>query len=273
MVPNMLLVPGRGKDTLVSLINAANSLPQPLTPDELTFGPPSLNLDLDNGTTVAIIPRLDRSIYTDRINIVYQRMDLSQAYYGIVPEVRASGGGDLYSLLPAINQALGLNLQAEDFDNVVLDWLAAGGQVYVALRAKPTSYAYTGSFRVRFFRLKYTLTEVVKDPLLKVFTFPKVTAEAASLSMLTWDIDFTGERAKLKINNRRWADAGAIASLMAVQGFADFPANVDTNKQSLTDLPTGMVAGANRSYDRVVVQRDVKTPAYAGDAYFHYNLL
>lgn len=273
MVPNMLLVPGRGKDTLVALINASNALPQPLTTDELTFGPPSLNTTLDNGTNLVLIPRLESSIYAGRIQVLYQRMNLSQAFYGIVPEVKAPGGADLYSLIPAINLALGLELTSEEFDNVSLNWLASGGQVYIELRAKAESVAYTGGFRVKYYRTKKTLAEVLKDLELALFSYPNVTAGKRSLSMLTHDLDFSADRASLKINGGRWASPTAIATLMANAGFASFPSAAGNILIGLTDLPTTAVSGANTEYDRVVVQRNVLGGDYAGDAYFHYNLL
>lgn len=268
----MLLVPGRGKDVLVNLINASNTLPVALSPDTVMFGTPKVDASTPTGVTVALFPVLG-SIYTGGAEINYQRMDLSSAFGNIVPKVRGVAGGNLHALLPLINETLGVTITPEDVEEVKLDWLEAGSEVYLPIKALPTSLSYVGAFRIQFYRLRPALADAIAQTALEGFRFVggDVTGGIRSVTMGTWGLNFTENMDALKLTNvGQWAAFTKLREVMTTLGYPGWPV-ADPKVARIVDQPTAAVPEANPHFERVVVQKNVVGAGYAGDAYFHYN--
>lgn len=263
----MLIVPGKGKDTLVRLLNEANVLDEPLTTDNIVFGPPKVGSSATD-TTVVVVPVLT-SLYGERQTIQYPRLDLTAAYGDVRPVVFGLGAGDLHGMLPMLEEALGIDLDPTDIQNLEFDWLSVGGQVNVPIIAQSDSLSYIGRFTIEFHRVRPDLYEFVKNRDLPAFNWLTNPDTTRSLAMLTWSINFTENRPRLRNSGGRWFDGTYVADLMLSLGFAAWPSPT-TNKWLKEGSPKDL--GGNLSFDRVIVQPNVIGGDYAGDAYFHYNL-
>lgn len=274
----MILVPGKGKDVLVDLINQQNVLPSPLTPDDVFFTTPKYvqgNLPTLVQSSVIAAPG---SVYEGAVPVQYERMDLTSAFGDIVPKISGLSSGNLWSMLPYISNELGIQFNQEDFAQVDYSWLGDNEQVNIPLVALTSSMGYVGSFHVQFTRRRMQLTEALKVTDIQVLHHPgwKITRPTKKLvDLKTWSTDFTEFRDVLTINPYYGiiSNGTKMRAMMADLGFANWPVGIynGVKKQLTSKLPQ-----ANQDYEWVITQRvediiNIQTLPYAGTAYFHFN--
>lgn len=257
------------KDVLLAQANAANNLPFPVTEKNLYFGQAQDNGDgLGKVATVGMLG----DVYTGYADLYFKRINLS-GFYDDRPILRSPGALNLYAMLGMVNQYLGLNLTEDDVVNTDVADLAPGEQTNINVVAKPTSLGYTGSFVIRYYRIRQQLSAVVKNTELTVLNHLVDPSNGKrDLDMWMWNVDFSNDVTALKTNaaNTTWANFQAVKDLVATQfGFTDWPApEVD----GVSDYATKDYPGSNPNYQRVVVQKNVVGQSYQGNALFHYNL-
>lgn len=278
----MILVPGKGKDVLVDLINQQNVLPYPLLPDEVLFTAPKVV----NGTLPTLVSATVMSIpgskYDGFSPLEWQRMDLTGAFGEMIPHVRGLSNGNLHSMLPYIGQELGVELFPEDFLQVDYSNLQENEQVNIQLVATVNSLSFVGSFVIQFTRLRPALTDSFKVRSLDVFQWPgwtKPVEGAAAKRQLSMDI-YSQDWTEFYSSVMRHPGANipgnpnALRALMSSKGYVNWP--VGWNNPCY-DYLTTQVPEANKDYDRVIVQpirdlKNIQTLPYEGTAYFHYNV-
>lgn len=279
----MILVPGKGKDVLVDLINQQNALPYPITPDEVYISAPkTLGGVYPTAVEVKVIP-MPGSVYEGEVPVDYRRLDLTSAFGEMRPRVVGRSNGNLHSMLPFISKELGMDLRPEDFVQVDYDWLDENEEANIHLVAERESLSYVGSFTIQFTRRRTQLLEalnVTRDadnlrvPGASVIGLGKGLRQ---VDMVTWAYDFSEHYNAIR--RHKWYNiAGNPSALRALMyqkfGFANWPYGWN---HSYRDLATSQVPEANQDYERVIVQRIVdlsvnKTLPYEGTAYLHYNV-
>lgn len=278
----MILVPGKGKDVLVSLINQQNVLPYPILSDDVIFSAPKLVQGVNPTAVAAKVMAIPGGTYDGLFPVEWQRMDLTSAFGDIIPHIKGLSNGNLHSMLPYIGQELGIELYPEDFLQVDYSNLGENEQVNIQLTATVTSLSYVGSFIIQFTRLRPNLTDQVKITALDVFQWPGWTkkaqgvAEKKQLSMDIYSQDWTefADTLQKHYYYSIWADPTAVRTLMSSKGYPNWPIGFDNG---IGVYLTSQVPEANQDYDRVIVQkiRDIagaQVLPYEGTAYFHYNV-
>lgn len=266
----MSLLKGTPKEVVLSLINSQNTLPVPLTEQNLYFG--AARLDTDGVTSILPVTAMLGEEYAGYANLKYKRINLSQIF-DVAPIISDVGGPTVYSMLPAISKALGMPFTQDDVVDSNITPINAGEQTNINMIAKSGSPGYTGQFFFRFIRLRITFTDAVKNTVLQALVYPgHPTVSKVNLSMMLWDYDFSADVAAgtLTVNwNNSWANQTAVANLMKQDfGYTDWPA---PQVNGVTDYPTSAYPGSNTAFQRVIVQKGVSGSTYAGDALFHYN--
>lgn len=279
----MILVPGKGKDVLVGLINQQNALPYPLMPDEIFISAPrSIASPYPTEVEVKIIP-MPGSVYEGEVPATYRRMDLSSAFGEYRPRIAGRSNGNLHSMLPFIGEQLGIELHPEDIVQVDYAWLGEDEEANIQLVAKFDSLSYVGSFTVQFTRRRTHLFEALVtakdvDAIRIAGATPTGLVKGLrQVDMVTWATDFT-EHADA-IRRHKWyniaGNPSVLRALMSSKfGFVNWPTGWN---HKFNDYATSQVAAANKDYDRVVVQKIIDESAqkilpYEGTAYFHYNV-
>lgn len=266
----MLLLQGTSEQALMDLINANNALPVPLEPGDLYFGIPQSVTG--GGTKLPVVTQFDNEDYEGYAVFNYKRLNLSLIFKDIRPIVEDIGQTSLTRLLPVINRATGLSLGPEDIIDQSITWLGGNEQANLQFVIQPNSLAYEGRLIVQFIRLRPQIASVVLSRTLPVLGFPNpVVTGKKSLSMATWGFDYTDDQVKLKLYRQGWWYPQEVKALMAQNGFANFPVNVFGNNIGVQLFATKDVPGANKAFSHVVIQKNVVTPDYTGDAYFHFN--
>ena len=277
----MILVPGKGKDVLVDLINQQNVLPSPLNPDDVIFTTPKfVQGPLPTLVTSTVIPVPDTA-YEGMVPVQYERMDLTSAFGEYRPRISGLSNGNLHSMLPYISQELGLQLDADDFDQVDYSWLGENEEVNIPLIALTTSLSYIGQFSIQFTRRRIQLAEAIQISDLDVHLHPgqKTTTLAKTpITLFTYSRDWSEHYAAIR--KHPYAnilyDPNAMRTLMGGLGFSNWPQGY---WNPVSDHPTSAIPEANKDYDRVLIQViEDKQPIgqvlpYAGVAYFHYNVI
>jgi hypothetical protein len=268
----MSLLSATPKQAVLSRINALNALPVPLTTDELYLGHPRAAPDGIN-TIVPTTAQLGGD-YVGYRDLTYKRINLT-TLFDERPVIKALGAPTLVQMLPVINKWLGLDLTADDVIDAPLS-LGSGEQVNIQVKAQPNSYGYTGSFIIQYYRTRPYLVWVVRKMTALDVLVPDTGAQTGkqSVTMALWNEDFTNYVADgtLKVNaaNTYWANLTQMKALMDEYGYANWPTPAING---VTDFATNKVPTANQNYDRVIIQKAVVGDTYAGDAYFHYNLV
>lgn len=276
----MMLVPGSGRNVLIDLVNAQNDLPHDLTSQDVFISPPKKVVFPGQLTRVevSIVP-LPTSKYEDAVKVQYQRQDLTSAFGEIRPRVEGPSSGTLTSILPAINEALGIQLTMEDFEEVDYSWLDVDEQANIQLVAKPSSISFTGSFVIQFTRKRWGLDIRVLVRELDVLLLPgmsSLNSGKQAVTTATYSTDFTEYRWWIRRHPLYNIPANStdLRSIMSsLFGYENYPAGWDCD---YFDLPTSSVPEANKDYDRVIIHRTTNpvTAAarpYEGVAYLHYN--
>lgn len=264
----MSLLNGTPKEVVLSLINQHNTLPVPLTEENLYFG--AARFDTDGVTTILPVTAMLGGQYEGYQNFKYKRINLSQIF-DVAPIVSDVGGPTLYSMLPAVNKILGMDFTEDDILDTDIATINAGEQTNISMVAKSSSIGYSGQFFFRYIRLRITFTDAVKSTALQTLVYPgHPDITKTNLSMMMWDFDFSADVAAgtLSLRGNTWANQTAVATLMQEFGISDWPAPV---VNGVTDYATVDYPGANTAFQRVIVQKTVSGSSYAGDALFHYN--
>lgn len=137
---------GQSPQRLIAMINQKNGSNLQLGID-LTFGPPVSWVDEENrNTKISAIPT-EQSIYSKPQDVFYWRLNLQvlgNLPEGVVEKVVIPGFPfSVHQILPAINEALGLDLREEEVE----DTLYGTEQALYNLRINPaTSEAWYGEF-------------------------------------------------------------------------------------------------------------------------------
>jgi hypothetical protein len=274
----MYLVPGKGKDILLGLVAQQNVLPYPLLADETAISSPKSTATSQKPTAVsAKVIALPGSPYEGAAPIGYQRMDLSAAFGSIVPVIRSISSGTLHSMLPEIGRKLGMFLDPIDFDDVDYSGLGELQEAFVRIRASATSLSYTGSFIIKFTRIRPALLTATPTGDLDRTRFPGSTGgNKKQVDTFTWARDWTEFYSAVQKHSvlNVAGNPAALVTLMNSLGFSTWPTGINFPTY---DYPTSAVPQANPTYDRVIVQSVVNPTivndlAYEGTAYFHYNL-
>lgn len=266
----MSILAAAPKDLLLSLINANNSLPVPVTEDNLYFGAPALQSD---GIT-SIVPVVgDLAVdYTGYQSFSYFRTNLSNAFGSQTPALKSAGASSLYLMLDTINQFLGTSFTEDDILDADLTSITDGAQKNISLQTKTSSLGYTGQTLVRFSRQFPNFNTAVTVTNLPVLTHPlNPSIGKNSLRLMFWSQDFSFDLPTLvrTSNAINFANMPAVQAMMAeIYGLAGWPAQTFN---SIVDAPTSQVPSANQDFDRVTIQPGVVGPTYQGDMYFHYN--
>lgn len=269
---------------VLELVNAANPVDKVFTEENLIFGKPSVLLNNPAGNTQVSARGVQNVDYVGQTTIFYNRLDLGVLFQGnFRPSFEAFGKSSLYRLLPDLNQALGTNFTERDLTNIDLTLLGEGDQVVLELRAKPESVAYVGFTRILFNRKIVTLTDFVTTRDLGALALHHPDPELEgyqSAGLLTWGLDFTLLERELLVHRSGYGWRGIWAYHTALQeklakeyGIESWPQNnYGTDAVGrITDYPTTAVPEANKEFQRVVVQTDIRSNGYIGTAYFHYN--
>jgi hypothetical protein len=263
----MQLFDGKPIDEILRLINLQNTLPAALVASDLYFG------KMRPGDTGKIIlpttAMWNSQNYEGSANFQYQRIDLTKAFGGVRPVVKALGQLDVWSLLPAINKAVGINLTTNDVVNTSVSWLGGNEQLNIELKADQNSLGYTGSFVVRFTRLRPMLATAVTTTELPVLVHPQTPdATLKCIDLLSWGIDFSDYQAHFLTRYGYWVEWEYIQGMMAENGFPNYPGPLPG---TTFDYLTKDVPEANQAFTNVVVQKAVSSATYHGTAYIHYN--
>jgi len=264
----MSLLPATPKEVVLSLIDQQNTLPTPLTEENLYFG--AARLDTDGVTTILPVTAMLGGQYVGYRNLTYKRINLSQIF-DVAPVVQDVGGPTLYSMLDVVNKNLGMNFTTDDVVDTNIADLNAGEQVNINMVAKAGSAGYIGSFFFRFIRLFVTFSTVIKNTTLNALVYPAhpdLVNSKRNIAMMMWDHDFSADIASLGVRNNTWVNQTAVATLMQDFGITDWPA---PQVNGVSDYATANYPGSNTKFQRVVVQKGVSGVDYAGDALFHYN--
>lgn len=279
----MILVPGAGQDVLVELINQNNALPYPLPSEDAFISVPVVIEGPDPTLVEVKVVPMPGTLYEGAVPVRYNRMDLSSAFGDMRPGVTGLSEGSLSSILPTISKALGIDLRAEDFEELDYSWLGVNESANLMVRALPSSRSYIGEFVVQFTRRRLQLDEVILNKALDVIHVPGYTVAGKAFNkrqvdMVTWSTDFTEYYADIQKHfyYNRFRYGSRVRTLMSnLFGFVNWPVNY---LDYVYDLPTSEVPEANQDFDRVITQKIVDRTSdgswpYEGTAYFHYNVV
>lgn len=263
----MFLSPGTPLDALCTLANAANTMPFALSAKDLYAGKPK---SLPDGSVELPVVTMYDSVYEGTVKLVYDRIDLSKVFSGIHPEIHSLGASSLHKLLPMISAALGIYLTPDDVVDVNLSWLGNNEQVNIQLLANPNSLGFTGTFIVKYNRVRPALNTSIRTKALNTLRHPiPPTPGTQSVDMLTWGIDFTDYKSRLIPGwIMGWTNLPTVQAVMAELGIPSFP---DALPGKLLTRPTADVPESNKNFAFVMTQSDIVGPGYAGTAYLHYN--
>lgn len=273
----MLLVPGRGKDVIIGLLNDAVTFPSPLTSDDVFISPPKA-VSGPNPTMVEVkVIGLPDGPFEGAIPVRYQRMDLSAAFGDIRPRIEGASSGSLHALLPLLSEKLGIALYPEDILETDYSYIDQDEQINLQLKADPASLSYVGEGVIMFTRRRYQLSDVVVSAnALDVVRFPgDSNTGKAQVNMKTYSTDFTPYYSSVQRHKNYNLPANPTAQRQLMQqlfGWINWPYGWNI---PLYDYATSEVPEANQDYDRVLVQSLAGATGitYEGTAYFHYNVV
>lgn len=254
------------KELILSSLNAGNSPVFPFTKDNVYFGIPK---EGSNGLATVAVAGVLGSEYRDYSYVNYRRINLSKAFESI-PVVKAVYAPTLYELLESMSTELGLVFLPEDIVNRDISFLNPGEEVNIEFVSKPTSLSYLGKFVVKYQRLRKTLVAALPTTTLNELNhLPTASFEKRSLEMAMYGIDFSADAVNLRLWGNTWWYSDKLKQTALKNGFPNWPTAGynDCRDSSTKDEPF-----ANKSFDRVVIQKNVSLDNYTGDAYFHYNL-
>lgn len=270
----MSLLQATPKQKLRDLINLANpNLPVPVTADNLYFGKAKANAD-GLSTDIPVVAVLAEE-YTGYKSFNYRRLNLTTMFDGSSPVLRTIGDTSLVKMLPIINKALGIDLTEEDVVDVGVSSLRDGEQTNIDITAAVNSPGYTGNVRILYIKTRPNFGDAFKNRVLNVLTYPiDPSLSSGSVGMLMYNWDFTIHKSRIALRGNNWSSINTVRDALSRFGFVgtDWP-NAFAN--GVSDYATSAYPKANKSFDRVIVQRDVVVnylgQTYRGDALFHYN--
>lgn len=273
----MLLVPGRGKDVIIGLLNEAVEFPSALTSDDVYISPPKA-VSGPNPTMVEVkVIGLPTGPWEGMIPVQYQRMDLTSAFGDIRPRLEGASNGSLHALLPMLSEKLGIQLYPEDILETDYSYIDPDEEVNLQLKADPTSLSYVGEGVITFTRRRYLLSNLVKAPTLDVVRHPgDSNTGRQQVNLKTFATDFTPYYASIRRHKyyNLPADPTAQRNVMSTLfGWSNWPYGWDWQ---LFDYATSERPESNPDYDRVMIQSikgSENGRTYEGTAYFHYNVV
>lgn len=139
-------------------------LPYPLTGNNVVLlqGPLTTNLGSSGRNTRAIFNGVVGSGFSGKIEVFYDRLNLSQMFNGLEPKVAIPYLATTRAqMLDAVNKALGLRLTRDDInypDNLAANTTAKTGRITFSTSA--TNSAMVGQFTIQFEREDPTLKDV-----------------------------------------------------------------------------------------------------------------
>jgi len=274
----MLLVPGRGKDVILGLLNDAVEFPREVTSNDVFISPPKA-VSSPNPTMVEVkVIGLPDGPFEGAISVKYQRMDLTSAFGDIRPKLEGASSGSLHALLPLLSEKLGIQLYPEDILETDYSYIDPDEQVNLQLKADPKSLSYQGEGVIQFIRRRYQLSDVLAtSKILDVVRFPGDSNTARQqVNMRTYSTDFTPYYNSVRRHKSYNLPADPTAQrqvMLQLFGWANWPYGWDWQ---LYDFATSERPEANQDYDRVMIQSLAGSEpgrTYEGTAYFHYNVV
>lgn len=263
----MAIFASNTKELVLARLNSVNSPSILFTKDNVYFGTPKVEVD---GLSTVPIAGVIGSEYGQYSNVKYRRLNFTSAFNGIVPLVKAVYAPTLHELLPALSIELGLPMSATDIVNTDISILAPGEEANLELVATASSLSYHGRFFVKYQRLRILLSAALSNNTLNELNhLPAIPAEQRSLEMAMYGIDFTLDKAWLRLWGTTWYYQDKVKQIAAENGFPNWPS---APLNSVRDSATKDEPLANKSFDRVAIQKNVTVGGLTGDAYFHYNL-
>lgn len=254
------------RELVLNRLNAANTPVIPFTKNNVYFGIPKLETD---GTSTVHIAGVLGSEYGDYSSVKYRRINFTKAFDS-VPNIRAVYAPTLHELLPALSIELGLPLNPEDIVDSDISLLNPGEEVNIEIMATPGSLSYTGKFITKYQRLRLALSvALAKNELDELNHLPAIPEEQRSLTMAMYSIDFTVDKQWLRLWGNNWWYPDKVKEIAAQNGFPNWPSAV---LNTVRDSSTKDEVLSNKSFDRVIIQKNVTVGSFTGDAYFHYNL-
>lgn len=136
------------KDKLFALINTANPLPRPLTPNNVEIVNPRLAVGSGYNTRATVRAITDRG-YSREQDVFYRRIDLA----ALAPvQYRIEEVGTPSQLLAMLNARRGTWLELEDVLAFTMPNVSQGSQAPVTLTAADESYGFIGTVQVMLTR-------------------------------------------------------------------------------------------------------------------------
>ena len=273
----MLLVPGRGKDVIIDLLNDAVEFPRALTSDDVYISPPKA-VSGPNPTMVEVkVIGLPNGPWEGALPVRYQRMDLTSAFGDLRPRVEGPSNGSLHALLPMLSEKLGIQLYPEDIVETDYSYIDPDEEVNLQLKAAPESLSYVGEGVITFTRRRYLLSVVIKVPTLDVVRFPgDSNTGREQVNMRTYSTDFTPYYSSIRRHPNYNLPAnpnGQVNLMRTLFGWSNWPYGW---AWPLLDYATTERPESNQDYDRVLIQSLAGSESgrtYEGTAYFHYNVV
>jgi hypothetical protein len=267
-----------GLDELIDLVNTQNDLPRVITQDNVVFKYPRVLMPFsvaDQGprNTAVTLQGIPYKGYDGQTDVYYKRGDLVSLFEGMNPNIREN---DLTvdKLLAKVNHKYGLKLELRDLDTPDLSAFEGAPLETihpVELRVIDNSYRWVGTVTITTTYGNPLLTSSVLVQLLPMLEHPddiELLNGRLSGRMQTWGVDFTAWKDRLQID----PESGQWHNFADVQTVGQEAARLSYwYNSTVVDLPTDQVAGANPTFERVLVQ---STPlgSVKGPLYFHYDV-
>lgn len=269
------------KQQVLELVNLKNTLPIPITADNVMLSE-AVPLSESDLVEVGIRGGQDGGYRKTPVRVLYQRIDLETLFGGAyTPEITTLSQSSLYVLLPRLNAILGTRFTVNDVDDIDITSFGNDPVVQLHIKTSMSSKFYSGAVSIIFNRRRILLEEVV-NPHLNILRHPDPVSDGRiSVGLLTWGLDFTPLRDLLEVDPVEANYRGAFIRMdelrqalgmeYGIWGWPDNRDSIDV-KSSIRDYDVRDVERANKNFQRVVVQTNVRQNEYIGTAYFHYNL-
>lgn len=263
-----------GKQLVFDLINAANPQPVPFTENNCVIEkvtPGNWTVDGVTYNTQARVRGQPGQGYTGSKIVYYNRLSLPTLLIYVNPTVQSYSATDLHSVLPVFNRNYGLNITVADVQNAALSNPNTpnytGTVTMTPLASSPLLTANTAA--LTYLRGLPYLDVYVVSTVLDAYIHPVTDVTKKSAQLLTYGLDFTDYANLLLVDGTGMPNFSALQQVLTqTYGLPAWDAPLNSNY--VTDNATANVTGANKNFDRVVVQTGISNSQVVGFAYYHY---
>lgn len=214
-----------------------------------------------------------------RVKVAFRTIDLFKLFNGRRLSIGVRAVRPIHEQLDDIYYQTGIRLGIGDVVNTIpteqeLPYVAA-------LRAAPTSAAYTGEIEVEFSERTPRLNEVITRSDHDVFIAPFTSGTDGSTrcEYITYGVDYTAAVDTLRtLTAGVLNDPGAMALAAALNAVDDYPwtlanATVVYNGPVLGYHPADGYRYAHQRFTHVTVIDVPEQPTHAGSLFIHYNMM